>query len=574
MKIRFFSAGQIGRFAIIISWIWLLINPVSAASFPAADKAAAESSKLSLCTDSSPHLLSELHIRNEEPYHESGLIYSDRGIAPQSPKSTQLNGFRIAVIGDFGNGSSNEALVAAMVAGWYPDIVLTTGDNNYPDGAAATIDEKIGQFYSQFIGNYQGSYGNGSIVNRFYPSLGNHDWHSISCNTGGCSGPYFDYFSLPNNERYYDVDLGLVHLYALDSYNSEPDGIDKDSHQAAWLRNKLSISDSCFDLVYFHHSPYSSGRHGSIPALQWPFHEWGADVVISAHDHTYERLDLNGFPYFVNGAGGASLYEFTNIGNLPNGVESIVRYNQKNGAMLITANEEQITYQFFSLDGQLVDELTSLKSCGSPGNEAPIVEAGSDQTVILPASPSLDGTVIDDGQPNPPGELTTSWSLVSGPGSVTFADASAVDTKATFSTEGAYLLRLTANDGTFDSFDELTVTMKNGTFTNQEPVVDAGFDQVIDLTEVLNLDGHVHDDGLPYPPGEFSVSWSKVSGPGEVQIADSTLVDTTASFSEEGLYLLRLVADDGDLISYDEVSIEVNAFIQDKLIYIPLLAKR
>ena len=130
---------------------------------------------------------------------------------------------RFAVIGDYGTGSSYEEMVAALVSGWNPDFVITTGDNNYPDGTAETIDENIGQFYSQFIGNYTGSYGSGSETNRFWPSLGNHDWHSISCSGSSCNGPYFDYFTLPNNERYYEVDLGLVHLFALNSLSGEPD---------------------------------------------------------------------------------------------------------------------------------------------------------------------------------------------------------------------------------------------------------------------------------------------------------------------------------------------------------------
>ena len=131
---------------------------------------------------------------------------------------------RFAIIGDYDNGSDNEAKVASLVIGWNPELILTTGDNNYPDGTAETIDKNIGQFYSQFIGNYQGNYGTGSDTNGFWPSLGNHDWHSINCDTTECTGPYFDYFTLPGNERYYDVNLGLVHIYAINSVSQEPDG--------------------------------------------------------------------------------------------------------------------------------------------------------------------------------------------------------------------------------------------------------------------------------------------------------------------------------------------------------------
>ncbi|HMN29556.1 MAG TPA: metallophosphoesterase, partial [Caldilineaceae bacterium] len=167
------------------------------------------------------------------------------------------------MIGDYGRDNANEARVATLVDSWGPDFVITTGDNNYPDGEAATIDATIGQYYSQFIGNYQGAYGLGSVTNRFWPSLGNHDWHSITCAVDSCSGAYFDYFTLPDHERYYAVDLGLIHLFALDSDGSEPDGRDQNSLQADWLRKQLAASTACYNLVYFHHPPYSSGRHGS-----------------------------------------------------------------------------------------------------------------------------------------------------------------------------------------------------------------------------------------------------------------------------------------------------------------------
>ena len=71
-----------------------------------------------------------------------------------------------------------------------------------------------------------------------------------------------------------------------------------------------------------------------------------------------------------------------------------------------------------------------------PANTAPVVNAGPDQTITLPASAVLDGTVSDDGLPNPPGAMTTTWTKVSGPGSVTFQNANAVDTQASFSLAG------------------------------------------------------------------------------------------------------------------------------------------
>lgn len=270
---------------------------------------------------------------------------------------------RFAVIGDYGRNNTNEARVATLVGGWNPDFVITTGDNNYPDGEAATIDANVGQYYSQFIGNYQGAYGPGSPTNRFWPSLGNHDWHTITCTGSSCTGAHFDYFTLPHNERYYDVDLGLVHLFAIDSDSGEPDGRDQNSIQAAWLQQQLTASSACYNLVYFHHPPYSSGRHGSSETMQWPFAAWGADAIFSGHEHLYERLDVGGMPYFVNGAGGATLYAFDNVGNLPPEVVSVVRYNQDYGAMLVTATTTAITYQFYTADGLLIDDYAVAAHC-------------------------------------------------------------------------------------------------------------------------------------------------------------------------------------------------------------------
>ncbi len=196
----------------------------------------------------------------------------------------------------------------------------------------------------------------------------------------------------------------------------------------------------------------------------------------------------------------------------------------------------------------------------SAGNQAPTVDAGPDQTIGVPAgSPltaDLAGTVSDDGLPNPPGAVSLTWSQVSGPGTTTFGDPSSVDTTATFSATGTYVLRLTADDGSLNAFDELAVTIG---FQNAAPSVDAGTDQTILVGGVASLDGTVTDDGLPDPPGAATSTWSQTSGPGTTTFADPSSVDTTATFSAAGTYLLRLTADDGESTSFDEVTITVSA---------------
>lgn len=275
---------------------------------------------------------------------------------PTPPDADDLKGFaypRFAVIGDFGVDSDDEADVAALVHSWDPDFIVTLGDNNYPVGSSLSIDENIGKYYARFMGHYAGDYGPGADVNRFFPSPGNHDWYSPER-----LNPYTRYFHLPGNERYYDLRIGPIHLFALDSDGHEPDGNTPDSSQARWLEPRLRASDACLKLVYFHHPAYSSSSHGNALNMRWPFAAWGATAVMSGHDHAYERLDIGGTPYFVNGLGGAPTYEFAEVQP-----ESRVRFNAAHGAMLVRVHPDGVEYQFRDTQNRLVDRHFTPMSC-------------------------------------------------------------------------------------------------------------------------------------------------------------------------------------------------------------------
>ncbi|MEX0643644.1 MAG: Ig-like domain-containing protein [Pirellulales bacterium] len=253
-----------------------------------------------------------------------------------------------AVIGDFGFDGPNEASVAALVRSWSPDFVTTVGDNNYDVGSAATIDANIGKHYHEFIGDYQGAFLPGAATNRFFPALGNHDWAAPGAE------PYLNYFTLPGNERYYDYVVGPVHFFVVDSDLNEPDGQSSTSLQAQWLQLELSRSTSPFQVVSMHHAPFSSSQHGSDASVQWPFAAWGADAVLAGHDHSYERLSVDGIPYFVNGLGGRSIYAFD--APVPG---SVVRYNANYGAMRVNADDDSMTFQFFAIDNPMpIDSFT------------------------------------------------------------------------------------------------------------------------------------------------------------------------------------------------------------------------
>ena len=253
---------------------------------------------------------------------------------------------RSANIGDFGMDTEEEADVAAMMRTWKPQFITTVGDNNYEDGGAGTIDENVGKYFHDFIGNYQGGYGTGAGENLFFPALGNHDWETDDAK------PHLDYFTLPGNERYYDIVRGSVHFFILDSDAREPDGVTADSVQGRWLEAVMSESEAPFKIVVLHHAPYSSGTESSTRHMRWPFAEWGADVVLAGHSHVYERLDIGGTPYVVNGAGA------TNHGVEDRRPESVVTEDDEVGALLIQANAYALTLQYQVRTGEVIDTLT------------------------------------------------------------------------------------------------------------------------------------------------------------------------------------------------------------------------
>ncbi len=266
-----------------------------------------------------------------------------RAPAPDAAPDERLT-TRFAVIGDYGTASAGERSVAALVDGWDPELVITTGDNNYPSGGRETIDANIGQFFHRFIAGYTGRFGCGAAGNRFFPALGNHDLDTAA------GEAYLDYFHLPGNERYYDFVQGDVHLFAIDSDPREPDGIAADSVQAAWLKQQLAASTTRWQVVYMHHPPYSSGPHGSTSLLQWPYAAWGADLVLAGHDHDYERVQADGITYVVNGLGGAESYA---IGALIPG--SVASYTGGFGALVVDADASRLRVRFYGTAGNVID---------------------------------------------------------------------------------------------------------------------------------------------------------------------------------------------------------------------------
>jgi hypothetical protein len=103
----------------------------------------------------------------------------------------------------------------------------------------------------------------------------------------------------------------------------------------------------------------------------------------------------------------------------------------------------------------------------TPENIPPSVSAGTDAIIVIGETLPLSGSASDDGLPNPPAVLITTWTNQSGPGTVTFGNINAPATTAAFSQPGIYVLRLTAYDGDVTLYDEITVGVKESAYASE-----------------------------------------------------------------------------------------------------------
>lgn len=126
-----------------------------------------------------------------------------------------------------------------------------------------------------------------------------------------------------------------------------------------------------------------------------------------------------------------------------------------------TVNAANFTYDINTSGLVSAADLAALKKRSRLFNAAPNVNAGTAQIITLPATAALNGTASDDGLPEPP-TLSTTWSRLSGPSNVTFGNAAALSTTATFAGPGNYVLRLTASDGQLSSTSDVSITVNPG----------------------------------------------------------------------------------------------------------------
>jgi len=193
----------------------------------------------------------------------------------------------------------------------------------------------------------------------------------------------------------------------------------------------------------------------------------------------------------------------------------------------------------------------------NPTNLSPVVTAGSASSTAVGTSLILSGSATDDGLPN--GTLNTSWSKLSGPGTVTFTNAASVNSAATFSASGSYTLQLSATDTALSASDTVVISVSPGGTNpvNQAPVVNAGSNQAAFTGTSITLNGSATDDGLP-SGSSLGSTWTQVSGPGTATFSSPANPVTQVSFTTAGNYSLQLTANDGSLSASDNLMVSVS----------------
>jgi len=267
----------------------------------------------------------------------AGAAVLPRAVFGATPAKDKI---KFIAIGDFGTGDDNQSAIAAQMLRDHKtsplDFVLAVGDNIYPDGGGRHFEKKFARPYAGLI--REGV--------KFHAVLGNHD---VRDGRGDqCQYPLFNM----NGQCHYTIKKGdgLAEFFMIDSTAF-------DMTQAGWFEGVLKESTAKWKIAVFHHPIYSSGEeHGSDVALRRRIEpllaRYGVNVVISGHDHTYERVKpQQGVQYFVTGAGGKVRHGDVNMGSPLRAMS----YDQDNHYLQMVIEDQQINFQTIARSGAVID---------------------------------------------------------------------------------------------------------------------------------------------------------------------------------------------------------------------------
>jgi hypothetical protein len=275
------------------------------------------------------------------------------------PFSTALAADPVFVgAGDIANCSRTQDEATAKLLDGITGTVFAAGDNVYEKGTA----KEYADCYGPTWGRHKG---------RTWPVPGNHDYE-----TPGASG-YYGYFGSragDPKQGYYSINLGAWHVVMLNSNCSAVGGCGATSPQGKWLRSDLAANTKACTIAVWHHPRFTSKRttpDGLTSSLWQALYQYGAEVVVSGHQHNYERFAPQtpagvadpsyGIRQFVVGTGGAALVGFsTTMKN------SQVRNSQTYGVLRLTLRASSYGYAFVPIAGQSFRDSGSAMCHGKP----------------------------------------------------------------------------------------------------------------------------------------------------------------------------------------------------------------
>lgn len=333
------------------------------------------------------------------------LLATGKRFRTAPPVGTQRVHF--AAVGDAGKGNATQREVAGGMLAARPELSLALGDNAYESGTEEEHQSNLFAPLAELLADVP-----------YFPSPGNHEYVTANAQ------PYLDNFHLPANnaartERYYSFDWGFVHFVALDSMCGRgTESADcSASAQREWLAQDLAASQQPWKVVFFHHPPFSSGDHGSYAELQsaWGplFEANGVDLVLTGHDHDYERshplvngevvpADSGGVTYLVVGSGGAALRSWP----MEQPAWSAYRNNTDYGYLDVLAEGGTMTARFVTPSGETIDSVTLTKPVPPP--PAPTITLTGEQTS---GDAPLDALLVAEVTP---ADATVTWDFGDG----------------------------------------------------------------------------------------------------------------------------------------------------------------
>jgi acid phosphatase type 7 len=272
------------------------------------------------------------------------------GAVPGGPMPREAGSWSFAAIGDYGRDNAHQTAVTQNIARSGASLLLTLGDNAYPRGSEE--DFAAGVDPGHLLGGLRSR-----IAMR--PTLGNHDVHEPD------AGPYFRRFPELGGARYYSFDQGGVHFSALDSTQS----LAPDSPQGTWLARDLAAArDARWQVVYLHHPlattqprAADSQRGAQLGPL---LAEEGVDLVLTGHEHFYERTPLagTGATHVIAGTGGTELTDML-APQAPSSAWREVTY----GHVDVEVQADRLVGRYVREDGTVADTF----AIPAPGTQVP-----------------------------------------------------------------------------------------------------------------------------------------------------------------------------------------------------------